>query len=152
MAEPSPTHSVPLIKDHSIPALNTKHGKCGKKSAHIDSINDILADGDREKRFLLKKVEENMDYLNIEILKEQQQHILTGLHLQCLYDWTLFLPSMLLTSLSSILAILGGSKMVTSTSLNDRILCVIAVVGIASAFIQSLMKQLNFSGYVMMTC
>lgn len=150
MAEPSPTHSVPLIKDHSIPALNTKHGKCGKKSAHIDSINDILADGDREKRFLLKKVEENMDYLNIEILKEQQQHILTGLHLQCLYDWTLFLPSMLLTSLSSILAIIGGSSMVKSTSLtNDCILVFIAVLGIASAFIQSLMKQLNFSGRAM---
>lgn len=150
MAEPSPTHSAPLIENHSARALNTKHGKYGRKSAHIDSINDILADGDREKKFLLKKVKENMDYLNIEIIKEQQQHILTGLHLQYKYDWTLFMPSMLLTSLSSIFAILGGSSMVTATSLaNDRILVVIAVIGIASAFIQSLMKQLNFNGRAM---
>jgi len=150
MAEPSTTNSAPLIKNPSVPALNTKHGKYGRKSSRIDSIDDILADGDREKKFLLKKVEENMNYLNIEILKEQQQHILAGFHLQCLQDWALFVPSMLLTSLSSIFAILGGSRMVNSGGpANDRILVLIAVLGIASAFIQSLMKQLNFSGRAM---
>jgi len=151
MAEPSTTHSAPLIENPSVrfQALNTKPRKEGRKFSRIDSIKDILADGDGEKKFLLKKVEENMNYLNIEILKEQQQHILTSLHFQCLHNWALFVPSMLLTSFSSILAIFGGSRITLAGSpatSNDLVLVFIAVLGIASAFIQSLMKQLNFSG------
>jgi hypothetical protein len=63
-----------------------------KKHNHrISSLNHVIANGDKTTEFLLKKKQENFNYLTVKILKEEQQQHLAALHFQSMYDHLLFL-------------------------------------------------------------
>jgi len=74
---------------------------------------------------------------------------LTAVHLHAVYEKLLFVPSILLTLLSGILAILVKSTLVPSEKAQSLIAIGIAVISILSTFLQSLMKQLNLGGRAM---
>jgi len=123
--------------------------KSSRKSSAITSLGAIIADGDKEKVFLLKKKQRSFDHITSKILQEQLQQKLTAEHLSALYEQVLFVPSILLTLLSGILAILVKSTLVPSEKAQSVIALSIAVISIVSTFLQSLMKQLNFGGRAM---
>jgi len=123
--------------------------KSSRKSSVITSMNAIIADGDKEKVFLLQKKQRSFDHITSKILQEQLQQKLTAEHLSALYEQVLFVPSILLTLLSGILAILVKSTLVPSEKAQSVIALSIAVISILSTFLQSLMKQLNFGGRAM---
>mmetsp|Transcript_68849 Transcript_68849/g.77038 ORF Transcript_68849/g.77038 Transcript_68849/m.77038 type:complete len:365 (+) Transcript_68849:86-1180(+) len=109
-------------------------------------FDNILAGGDENKEILLKKEKEDFEYLCNKVLKAEQQHLLAALYYQALHDYALFTPSILITLSSGIFAILVKSVLVPDEIVQTWFAFVIAILAIASTFIQSLMKELNFAG------
>jgi len=126
--------------------ISSSSSSLSSSSRRISSLNSIIAAGDKEKLFLLRKKKESFDHITTKILKEQQQQKLTAMHYTALYEYALFIPSISLTLLSGILAILVKSTLVPSEKAQCAIALVIAVIAVLSTFVQSLMKQLNFGG------
>jgi len=79
-------------------------------------------------------------------LAEEQQQKLSALHFDAVHDNIFFFPSVIITLMSGILAILVKSTLVTSGKTQTVIALVIAILSIVSTFFQSLMKQFDFSG------
>merc|ERR1712238_76783 len=102
--------------------------------------------GDPEKRYLLAKKTQSLNYLQVRILGEQQQQKLAALHFDAIHDYCFFFPSVIITLMSGILAILVKSTLVPSSKAETVIALVIAILSIISTFFQSLMQQFDFSG------
>ena len=99
------------------------------------SYNAIVAGGDKTKEILLQQKEASFNYLTAKILKEQQQHKLSALYYQALYDWLLFAPSIMITLVSGILAILVKSTLVPSEKTQTIIALAIAILQVSSTFV-----------------
>jgi len=99
-----------------------------------------------EKDFLKTKKKQSMNYLTLLILAEQQQQKLAALHFTAIHDYCFFFPSVLITLVSGILAILVKSTLLPDDKSETVIALIIAILAIISTFIQSLMKQLDYSG------
>merc|ERR1712238_268019 len=110
------------------------------------SMDTIQSGGDPEQEYLLNKKTQSLNYLDVRILSVQQQHKLAALHYDAIHDYCFFFPSVLVTLLSGILAILTKSTLVPNDKTETVIALVIAILAILSTLIQSLMKQFNFSG------
>mmetsp|Transcript_57648 Transcript_57648/g.64395 ORF Transcript_57648/g.64395 Transcript_57648/m.64395 type:complete len:244 (+) Transcript_57648:89-820(+) len=99
-----------------------------------------------EKDFLKTKKKQSMNYLTLLILAEQQQQKLAALHFTAIHDYCFFFPSVLITLMSGILAILVKSPLLPDDKSETVIALIIAILANISTFIQSLMKQLDYSG------
>merc|ERR1712238_568893 len=110
------------------------------------SMDTIQSGGDPEQEYLLNKKTQSLNYLDVRILSVQQQHKLAALHYDAIHDYCFFFPSVLVTLLSGILAILTKSTLVPNDKTETVIALVIAILAILSTLIQSLMKQFDFSG------
>jgi len=99
-----------------------------------------------EKDFLKTKKKQSMNYLTLLILAEQQQQKLAALHFTAIHDYCFFFPSVLITLVSGILAILVKSTLVPDDKSETVIALIIAILAIISTLIQSLIKQLDYSG------
>merc|ERR1712238_368929 len=110
------------------------------------SMDTIQSGGDPEQEYLLNKKTQSLNYLDVRILSVQQQHKLAALHYDAIHDYCFFFPSVLITLLSGILAILVKSTLVPNDKTETVIALVIAILAILSTLIQSLMKQFDFSG------
>mmetsp|Transcript_20178 Transcript_20178/g.22342 ORF Transcript_20178/g.22342 Transcript_20178/m.22342 type:complete len:432 (+) Transcript_20178:69-1364(+) len=117
-----------------------------KAKKQITSEDQIISGGDPEKEYLLSKKTQSMNYLQVLILAEEQQQKLSALHFDAVHDNVFFFPSVIITLMSGILAILVKSTLVTSGKTQTVIALVIAILSIVSTFFQSLMKQFDFSG------
>jgi hypothetical protein len=93
---------------HQGQPMMSSSGKTIKKQkmSRISSLNHVIANGDKTTEFLLKKKEQNFNYLTVKILKEQQQQNLAGLHFQAMYDHLLFLRKFMYSSLLKLLLLL----------------------------------------------
>ena len=114
---------------------STKAGSNRSIAMSNGSYNAIVAGGDKTKEVLLQKKEASFNYLTAKILKEQQQQKLSALYYQALYDWLLFAPSIMITLVSGILAILVKSTLVPSEKSQTVIALAIAILQVASTFL-----------------
>jgi len=113
---------------------------------HISKLDDIVAAGNIEKAFLLKEKKVKFNFITTKILKEQQQQKLAAMHYSAVHERVLFVPSILLTLMSAVLAILVKSSLIPGDNTQTWIAFTIAIISIMSTFVQSLMKQLDLSG------
>lgn len=107
----------------------------------------ITANGAAENMALAKNTKRDFDYLMSGILKVLQGHLLASIHFKNMYSWLLFLPSIFITLLSGILAVLvKASGLGFSERTQTLIALGIATLSVFSVFLQSLTKQLNLGG------
>ena len=123
-----------------------------KAKKQITSEDQIISGGDPEKEYLLSKKTQSMNYLQVLILQEEQQQKLSALHFDAIHDYIFFFPSVIITLMSGILAILVKSTLVTSGKTQTVIALVIAILSIVSTFFQSLMKQFGKYTHVIIVC
>jgi len=144
----SPTKSGPPSSSPRVSICDVVSTKkmATKAKKQITSENEIISGGDAEKEYLLSKKAQSMNYLQVLILQEEQQQKLSALHFDAIHDYVFFFPSVIITLLGGILAILVKSTLVTSGKTQTVIALVIAILSIVSTFFQSLMKQFDFSG------
>ena len=81
---------------------------------HISKLDDLVAGGSVEKEFLLKEKKVKFNFITTKILKEQQQQKLAALHYSAVHERCLFVPSIMFTLMSAVLAILVKSSLVPS--------------------------------------
>jgi len=140
--------------DHRIEQMLMEHASpTGATTSSYDllqhrysSLDSVVAHGNKEKEFLLKSKRRKFNRITTKILKEQQQQKLASLHYSAVHEYCLFVPSILLTLLSAVLAILVKSSLVPGDRAETWIAFSIAIISILSTFVQSLMKQLDLSG------
>ena len=104
------------------------------RSKKISSYEQIFANGDKEKAYLLQNMTESYDFLTSKILKHQQEQELAAIHFLALYDYLLFIPSILVTLMSGILAFLVKSPLVVSDKSQSMIALTIAILSTLSTF------------------
>ena len=97
----------------------------------LETIND---NGNAEKMALAKRRKSGLDYLMSGLLKELQYHLLTSIHFKSTYSWILFLPSILITLLSGILAVLITSGVGFSELTTSMLALVIVILSAFSVF------------------
>ncbi|KAL7551148.1 hypothetical protein ACHAWF_014347 [Thalassiosira exigua] len=111
----------------------------------IEAEKYTLEEVDQQKSLVMKRMKKDFDYLTTGVLKENQKHLLASLHFRAIYDRLLFVPSIGITLVSGILAVLAQSGLY-SDAINTRCTLSVAVLAAFSVFWQSLMKQLDFGG------
>jgi len=115
-------------------------------NAHQRTSQYVVSEGDREKAEFMNNKKKDFDMLTSSVLMEQQKHLLASLHFKAVYDRLLFIPSICLTLVSGILAILLAQPGMYDERTQTVFTIWIAVLASISVFWQSLMKQLNYSG------
>lgn len=105
----------------------------------------MVAEGDREKLWLIKKKKKDFDYMTSSLLMEHQKNLLASLHFKACYDHLLFIPSIGITLGTGILAVLAQSGLYPERTQSLFTLC-IAILASFSVFWQSFMKQLDYGG------
>jgi len=140
----------------STPLLSTSDGMVAPSPSRVGarsairrksmSEETIKSGGDPQKEYLENKKTQSMNYMTVRILTQQQQQKLAALHCDAIHDYCFFFPSVLITLLSGILAILAKSTLVPNDRTETLIALVIAIFAILSTLLQSLMKQFDFSG------
>jgi len=149
----SSSESTPLLStsDGMVAPSPSRVGARSARSARATrrksmSEETIKSGGDPQKEYLENKKTQSMNYMTVRILTQQQQQKLAALHCDAIHDYCFFFPSVLITLLSGILAILAKSTLVPNDRTETLIALVIAIFAILSTLLQSLMKQFDFSG------
>lgn len=109
----------------------------------------MVAGGDRKKLLLMKERKKDFDYMTSSVLMEQQKNLLASQHFKGVYDHLLFVPSIGITLVSGILAVLSQSGLYSEHTQSLCVVC-IAILASFSVFWQSLTKQLDYGGRAML--
>mmetsp|Transcript_54539 Transcript_54539/g.60954 ORF Transcript_54539/g.60954 Transcript_54539/m.60954 type:complete len:156 (-) Transcript_54539:929-1396(-) len=104
------------------------------RPSHISKLDDIVAAGNIERAFLLKEKKVKFNFITTKILKEQQQQKLAAMHYSAIHERLLFVPSILLTLMSAVLAILVKSSLIPNNNTQTWIAFTIAIISIMSTF------------------
>jgi len=117
--------------------------RTGRGTVLVDAAGD--SEENAQVLLLMKKRKKEFDYMTSNVLKENLKHTLASLHFKKIYDHLLFIPSIFITLVSGILAVIAQSNLATD-SLQEGCTLVIAVLASFSVFWQSLIKQLDYGG------
>eukprot|EP00581_Thalassiosira_minuscula_P010109 CAMPEP_0183706880 /NCGR_PEP_ID=MMETSP0737-20130205/3596_1 /TAXON_ID=385413 /ORGANISM="Thalassiosira miniscula, Strain CCMP1093" /LENGTH=376 /DNA_ID=CAMNT_0025934409 /DNA_START=205 /DNA_END=1335 /DNA_ORIENTATION=+ len=117
--------------------------RTGRGTVLVDAAGD--SEENAQVLLLMKKRKKEFDHMTSNVLKEKLKHKLASLHFKKIYDHLLFIPSIFITLVSGILAVIAQSNLATD-SLQEGCTLVIAVLASFSVFWQSLIKQLDYGG------
>mmetsp|Transcript_40883 Transcript_40883/g.69887 ORF Transcript_40883/g.69887 Transcript_40883/m.69887 type:complete len:396 (-) Transcript_40883:193-1380(-) len=125
--------------------------RTGRGTVLVDAAGD--SEENAQVLLLMKKRKKEFDYMTSNVLKENLKHTLASLHFKKIYDHLLFIPSIFITLVSGILAVIGAQSNLTyaDDTANDgaatnSLHLAIAVLASFSVFWQSLIKQLDYGG------
>eukprot|EP00578_Thalassiosira_sp_NH16_P018833 CAMPEP_0181087446 /NCGR_PEP_ID=MMETSP1071-20121207/6276_1 /TAXON_ID=35127 /ORGANISM="Thalassiosira sp., Strain NH16" /LENGTH=362 /DNA_ID=CAMNT_0023169333 /DNA_START=12 /DNA_END=1100 /DNA_ORIENTATION=- len=109
------------------------------------ATNFLVSGGDQAKLALMRKKKKDFDYMTSSVLLEHQKHLLASLHFKAVYNRLLFVPSIGITLVSGVFAVLAQSGL-CSKHTSSWLTVWIAILAAFSVFWQSLMKQLDYGG------
>mmetsp|Transcript_13726 Transcript_13726/g.29846 ORF Transcript_13726/g.29846 Transcript_13726/m.29846 type:complete len:375 (-) Transcript_13726:186-1310(-) len=125
--------------------MSSSFAPSDKNITVMDGKKYEVSKEEREKLLLMKKKKKEFDYMTSSVLMEKQKHLLASLHLKAIFDHLLFVPSIGITLVTGILAVLGQSDIYNSYHQNIFNMS-IAILAAFSVFWQSLVKQLDYGG------